>query len=158
MENNQLDYMSILGQVDLDDVYIQLAFEYYFKRYADSHVARSFIATSNFLSEQGKTDVRFGLCDRTLGRHIQSARCFEGAAIRGSLQRVGLIRPTGHELFRGCVIVPEFNADKQVIKATGYRYQKRLRHWDVPVVAWERPAPQAFIESGMNAVRQLIYG
>lgn len=158
MENNQLDYMSILGQVDLDDVYIQFAFDYYCKRYADSHVAQRFIATSTIPTKQGKKEIRFGLCDRTLGRHIQSARCFEGAAIRGSLQRVGLIRPTGHELFRGCVIVPVFNADKQIIKATGYRYQKRLRHWDMPVVEWEKPAPQAFIEKGMDAVRQLIYG
>ena len=92
-----------------------------------------------------------------MGRNIPRAKTAEGAAIRGSLQRVGLIKATGHELFRGCVVFPTYNNNGTVISAVGYRIG-RVRSGDKTVVYWRRPEPKAFVDAGMSFAKELLHG
>ncbi|HOY55554.1 MAG: DNA primase [Verrucomicrobia bacterium ADurb.Bin122] len=49
---------------------------------------------------------RIGFVDRTLGLRLPQANRKEGAAIRERLQRLGILRETGHEHLRGRVVFP----------------------------------------------------
>ena len=80
MPNKTLQH--ILAQINLDDIYIKQAFDYYHERFLANHRAQDFVNSSPLLCETMKQNPHIGLCDRTLGRHLPSARTMEGGAIR----------------------------------------------------------------------------
>jgi hypothetical protein len=157
MRNSERDYLSALGQVNLDDAYIRQAFDYYRKRYQVSELAQRFVANSCIIENEFRLNMSIGYCDRTMGRHIPKVKTCEGTVIRGCLQRAGLIRASGHELFRGCVVFPSYHEGGNVISAIGYR-MGRVRKGSKPVVYWHRPQPKAFVDKGMLLARELIHG
>ena len=69
---------------------------------------------------------KLGFANRTLGYRLPEKNRKEGAAIRGRLQRLGLIRPSGHEHFRGSLVVPVIN-DDQVLEVYGRKVRDDLR-------------------------------
>jgi hypothetical protein len=150
-------YLNVLGQINLDDLHIQQAFDYYQQQYEASTLAQQFVLTSSRISEKFRSHPQPTFCDRTMGSQIPPRRTFEGGAIRGSLQRCGLIRGSGHELFRGCVVFPTKGVNGNVISAVGYRITSRLRDWDTPIVYWRKPEPDAFIDIGMSKVKEMLH-
>ncbi len=149
-------YLDILSKVNIDDLYIQQVFSYYRQSYLTNQSSQEFVAHSERVPDDIRTNPRVGLCDRTLGTTIASSRTIEGGALRGCLQRFELIKATGHELFRGCVVFPEVDQNNQFVAAVGYRVAKRIRHWESSIIFWEKPSSEAFITSGMKIVRRLI--
>jgi hypothetical protein len=150
-------YLDVLGQISLDEMHIQHAFDYYKQRYQRSASAQTFVTTNCSIDDEMKSSLQVGYCDRTIGNHIPRVRTAEGAAIRGSLQRCGLVRGTGHELFRGCVVFPTFDDNGTVISAIGYRIG-RIRSGDKAVVYWHKPESKAFVDIGMTFAKELIHG
>jgi hypothetical protein len=148
-------YLNVLGQISLDDLHIQQAFNYYQQRYRNSDLAQRFVMSSCLISDEYRDSVVICFCDRTMGQNIPKCRSPEGAAIRGSLQRCGLVRASGHELFRGCIVFPTLE-DGQIISATGYRVG-RTRGGDKAIVYWHKPEPKAFVNSGMIFAKELIH-
>lgn len=86
-----------------------------------------------YLRDRGLADpevieaFRIGFSDRTLGFRMPNARTLEGGAIRGQLQRVGLLRPSGHELFRGSLVFPIFDSGGSLVDAYGRKITYPLR-------------------------------
>jgi hypothetical protein len=66
-----------------------------------------------------------GWSNRTLGLHLPPTNRHAGAAIRARLQRLGILRPSGHEHFNGCVVVPMVDADGRIVQLYGYRVSSR---------------------------------
>lgn len=158
MNNPSPAYLQLLGQLNLDEMYLQQVFEFYHQRYLQSELARQFVVQSPRITVELRQNAFVGFCDRTLGKELPERRTFDGGAIRGSLQRQGLLMTSGHERFRGCVVFPERDSQQRIIRAVGYRIAVRLRHWDKPVVNWRKPEPGYYQQQGITAIRQLIYG
>lgn len=150
-------FANVIGQLSLDDIQINQAFEYYHQRFMHSDLARVFVNESERIPKDVRNSEFIGYCDRTMGKSIPPRRSFEGGAIRGALQRCGLVRASGHELFRGCVVFPSMNEAGEIVSAIGYRVAPRIREWDKPVVIWTRPSPEDFEVKGMNIARELIH-
>ncbi|MCP4058045.1 MAG: hypothetical protein GY738_12160 [Pseudoalteromonas sp.] len=150
-------YLNVLGQLNIDEANIQQAFEYYRQRYQGSEFAKLFVSQNCSIDKELKASRGIGYCDRTMGKHIPKARTFEGASIRGSLQRSGLVRASGHELFRGCVVFPNYHENGNIISAVGYRIG-RIRSGESAVVYWHRPDPKSFIDIGMSLAKELLHG
>src|SRR5690606_7897180 len=49
---------------------------------------------------------RLGYANRTLGYRLPSMDSQAGKAVRGQLQRLGVLRSSGHEHFRGSLVIP----------------------------------------------------
>jgi len=62
-----------------------------------------------------------GFADRSLGYRIPDANRKAGAAIRGRLRTLGILKDTGHETLRGCVTIPVFDADGGIVSLHGRR-------------------------------------
>jgi hypothetical protein len=152
---NENNYLNVLGQINLDDLHIQQTFEYYQKCYQANCRAQAFFTESCRLADEYGDSLLIGLCDRTMGKNIPKCRSPEGAAIRGSLQRCGLVRASGHELFRGCIVLPSYDENFNVISAVGYR-MGRLRAGDKSIVYWHKPEPKSFVDVGMSFAKELI--
>jgi hypothetical protein len=148
-------YLNVLGQINLDELHIQQAFDFYLQRYQQSEFAQRFVKNSCRIDAGFRDSTIIGFCDRTMGKHIPMRKSPEGAAIRGSLQRCGLVRSTGHELFRGCIVFPVYDENNNVISAIGYRIG-RIRQGDKAIVYWHKPAPKCFVDAGISFAKELI--
>lgn len=158
MNSHAPAYLQLLGQLNLDEMYLQQAFDFYHQRYLQSELAKRFVAASPRINVELRTCPLIGFCDRMLGKELPERRTFDGGAIRGSLQRQGLLMTSGHERFRGCVVFPELDAEQHIVAAVGFRVAVRLRHWDKPVVRWHKPEPGFYQQQGFNTVKGVIYG
>ena len=54
----------------------------------------------------------------------------EGAAVRGQLQRIGLIRGSGHEHFNGSIVIPVINEVGEIGEVYGRKIHDNLREED----------------------------
>lgn len=62
---------------------------------------------------------RLGFANRTLGLRLPATAIKAGAEVRGRLQKVGILRDSGHEHFNGCLVVPVFDQAGQVTEVYG---------------------------------------
>ncbi|MBI5688531.1 MAG: toprim domain-containing protein [Verrucomicrobia bacterium] len=92
--------------VDADDqAALRQVLDYYHERLKQNPVALAYLQKRGIAAEAVDT-FRLGFVDRTLGLRLPQANRKEGAAIRERLQRLGILRDTGHEHLRGRVVFP----------------------------------------------------
>jgi DNA primase catalytic core len=70
---------------------------------------------------------QLGYANRTLGYALPSKVLKAGAAIRGRLQTLGVLRESGHEHFTGSVIVPVLSPTGEVTEVYGRKINDHLR-------------------------------
>lgn len=70
---------------------------------------------------------QLGYADRTLGYRLPDKQRKEGAELRGRLQRLGVLRASGHEHFNGSVVVPVLNEAGAVVEIYGRKVRDDLR-------------------------------
>ena len=75
----------------------------------------------------------FGLghSDRSLCYGLPAKNRKAGAELRGRLQRLGILRESGHELFRGAIVVPIRDEQGRVVSAYGRKTGEHLREGTV---------------------------
>jgi len=70
---------------------------------------------------------RMGFSNRTLGYRLPERNRKDGAEIRGRLQRLGILRESGHERFAGSVVIPVMDLDGNVTEIYGRKITEGLR-------------------------------
>ena len=76
---------------------------------------------------------KLGYANRTLAYRLAPKQYKAGADLRSALQRVGILRDSGHEHLNGSIVVPLFGADEdgrattQVVGAYGRKVNQNLR-------------------------------
>ena len=79
------------------------------------------------LSSDAIDHFKLGFANRTLGYRLPAKNRKEGAAIRGRLQRLGLLRSSGHEHFRGSLVFPIIDEHNNVTEVYGRKITDGLR-------------------------------
>jgi DNA primase len=97
-----------------------------------------------------------GFADRTLGLRLQSLGRRQEDLSRGALQRSGLLKPSGHEFFRGAIVFPFFNNDGRVVGAYGRRITPKLKASSVYHVHWFSEDTLFFNGTVINQYDQVI--
>ena len=70
---------------------------------------------------------KLGFANRTLGYRLPEKNRKDGAALRGQLQRIGILRSSGHEHFNGSLVIPVLDAQGNIVEAYGRKICDRLR-------------------------------
>ena len=70
---------------------------------------------------------RLGYANRTLGYRLPAKNRQAGAEIRGRLQRLGVLRSSGHEHLSGSLVIPVDDAEGQVVQLYGRKLRDDLR-------------------------------
>lgn len=70
---------------------------------------------------------RLGYANRTLGYRLPASTRLAGAEIRGRLQKLGIMRESGHEHFSGSLTIPIFDASGNVVGMYGRKIIENLR-------------------------------
>ena len=96
-------------------------------------VARSSLELQAFLEKRGIASeetfehFQLGYCDRTLCYRLPAMATSAGKAIRTRLQRLGFLRESGHEFFRGSLTIPVFDENGDVVDCYGRKIRNDLR-------------------------------
>jgi DNA primase catalytic core len=113
---------------DADDRALLLqTVDYYSRTLKQSPEALKYLSSRGLQSSEIIDRFKLGFANRTLGYGLEGKNRVAGAEMRGRLQRLGILRESGHEHFNGSVVVPVFNASGEVVEMYGRKITARLR-------------------------------
>jgi DNA primase len=70
---------------------------------------------------------KLGFSNRTLGYRLPPKRNKSGVEVRSRLQRLGILRESGHEHFNGSLVIPIFDEEGRVAEIYGRKVRDDLR-------------------------------
>ena len=88
-----------------DQAALRQVLDYYHERLKENPVALAYLKKRGIAAEAIDA-FRLGFVDRTLGLRLPNNQRKEGAALRTRLQKLGVMRDTGHEHLRGRIVFP----------------------------------------------------
>jgi DNA primase catalytic core len=101
--------------------------EFYHHTLLQSPEALGYLAKRGLRSEAAIATFKLGFANRTLGYRLPEKNRIEGAAIRGQLQKLGIVRASGHEHFNGSLVIPVISASGEVTEVYGRKITEGLR-------------------------------
>jgi len=113
---------------DADDrVLLMQVVDYYSDTLKQSPEALKYLSSRGLTSPEMIDRFKLGFANRTLGYRLPAKNRAAGADMRGRLQRLGVIRESGHEHFNGSVVIPVFNSSGEVVEMYGRKITPNLR-------------------------------
>jgi DNA primase catalytic core len=100
---------------------------YYHERLLATTEAAEYLAARGLAHPELVAHFKLGVADRTLGLRLPEKNRKAGADIRAQLQKIGLIRDSGHEHFNGSLVVPVFDEAGNVVEVYGRKLLDNLR-------------------------------
>ncbi|MBK9395249.1 MAG: toprim domain-containing protein [Uliginosibacterium sp.] len=110
-----------------DQALLNQTIAYYHERFLATPDAAQYLAARGLVHPELASTFRLGVADRTLGLHLPDKRRVAGAEIRSRLQKVGLLRESGHEHFNGSLVVPILDEAGNVVEVYGRKLLDNLR-------------------------------
>jgi len=107
------------------------------------------------LSLEALDHFKLGVANRTLGYRLPEKNRKDGAAIRGRLQWLGIVRGSGHEHFNGSLVIPVIN-DGQVLELYGRKLTNKLRKGTPLHLYLPGPHQGVFNLDGLQASNEVI--
>lgn len=101
--------------------------EYYHETLLESPEALGYLKRRGIGSDEAIKTFKLGFANRTLGYRLPATTRVEGAEIRGRLQRLGILRDTGHEHFNGSVVMPINATSGDITEVYGRKITEGLR-------------------------------
>ncbi|MBI4693233.1 MAG: toprim domain-containing protein, partial [Gammaproteobacteria bacterium] len=111
------DDAALLGQI----------VDYYHASLKQSPEALAYLARRGLDHPEVIKHFKLGFANRTLGLRLPSMNRKAGAELRARLQRLGILRASGHEHFNGSLVVPVLDAAGQVCELYGRKITEHLR-------------------------------
>ena len=101
--------------------------DYYHQSLKESPEAMSYLEKRGIGSLEAIERFRLGFCNRTLCLRLPEKNRKAGGEIRGSLSSIGILRKSGHEHFRGSLVIPVIDANGVITEVYGRKTGTRLR-------------------------------
>lgn len=99
---------------------------------------------------------QLGYANRTLAYRLPEKNRQAGAAMREQLQRVGILRESGHEHFNGSLVVPVFDASGHVLELYGRKLLDNLRAGTPKHLYLPGPHAGVFNAAALSASKEII--
>ncbi len=101
--------------------------DYYHATLKDSPEALAYLEARGLNHPQVVEHFRLGYANRTLGLRLPLKNRAAGAELRTKLQRIGILRDTGHEHFNGSLVIPVLDAEGHAVEVYGRKVRDDLR-------------------------------
>jgi DNA primase len=142
---------------DADDrALLSQTLDYYHQRLKDSPEALAYLAARGLAHPELIATFKLGVADRTLGLRLPEKTRKAGADIRARLQKVGLIRDSGHEHFNGSLVIPVFDEGGNVVEVYGRKLLDNLRAGTPKHLYLPGPHAGVFNRAALTASREII--
>lgn len=145
-----------------DAALLEAVVAHYRRSLAETTAVHAWLAEHGISNGEVIDAFGLGFSDRTLGLSIPIGARAAGRELRGRLQSLGVLRSTGHEQFRGCVVVPVRDGEGRIVQCYGHRIARpqRQRGGEVPAEVLWFPSPVTAIWHGeaMAAAEVVVAG
>jgi DNA primase len=101
--------------------------EYYHETLTSSPEALDYLKRRGIGSLEAIQTFKLGYANRTLGYRLPASNRIEGAELRGRLQRIGVLRESGHEHLSGSLVIPVIAESGEVTEVYGRKLNDNLR-------------------------------
>lgn len=130
---------------------------YYHDTLKNTPDAQAYLAKRGLKSSEMIGHFRLGFANRTLGLRLPPNNRKAGAELRGRLQKLGVIRETGHEHFNGCIVFPIFDRTGHVVGIYGRKIADGHLTAGTPVHLY-LPGPHCGVwnEAALEASKEII--
>ena len=99
---------------------------------------------------------QLGFANRKLGLTLPDKNRKEGAELRGRLQRLGILRESGHEHFNGSLVIPVFDLEGNVLGMYGRKITPGLREGTPLHMYLPGPHRGVWNEEALQASKEII--
>lgn len=134
--------------------------DYYQQRLQATTEAAAYLAARGLSHPELMATFKLGVADRTLGLRLPEKNRKAGAEVRARLQKVGLLRESGHEHFNGSLIVPIFDEGGvnggNVVEVYGRKLLDNLRPGTPKHLYLPGPHQGVFNRAALVASREVI--
>jgi len=110
-----------------DQALLNQVIGYYHETLRASSEALAYLEARGIRSEEAIGTFRLGFANRTLGLRLPEKNRSAGAAMRERLQRLGILRESGHEHFNGSLVIPVMDERGDVTELYGRKITPALR-------------------------------
>ena len=110
-----------------DQALLDQAITYYQERLKQTPEALAYLARRGLDDAELIERHRIGFADRTLGLRLPEKTRKAGHEIRSRLQKLGLLRESGHEHFNGSIVIPVVNPSGEITEVYGRKITEGLR-------------------------------
>ncbi len=100
---------------------------YYHEALKESPEALAYLESRGLKHPEMIEHFRLGFANRTLGYRLPPKQVKAGKEMRGRLQKLGVLRKSGHEHFNGSIVFPVFDSTGQVAEMYGRKITPNLR-------------------------------
>jgi DNA primase catalytic core len=138
--------VALLGQV----------IEHYHATLQESSEARAYLNARGLDHPELVAHFRLGYANRTLGYRLPEKNRVAGAELRGALQRIGVLRESGHEHFAGSLVIPVFDTDGNVAEVYGRKLRDDLRVGTPKHLYLPGPHRGVFNDAGLIGQEEVI--
>jgi DNA primase catalytic core len=101
--------------------------DYYSRTLKQSPEAMKYLSARGLQSSEIIDRFKLGFANRTLGYRLPAKNRAAGAEMRGRLQKLGILRESGHEHFNGSLVIPVINPAGDVMEMYGRKVTSNLR-------------------------------
>ena len=101
--------------------------DYYHQALLGSPETLEYLKKRGIASGDAIRTFKLGYANRTLGYRLPAKNRVDGAAMRGQLQRIGILRESGHEHLSGSLVIPVLSESGEVLEAYGRKINDHLR-------------------------------
>jgi DNA primase len=120
--------LDIPFKIDADDQSaLNQVVDYYHQTLKQSPEALKYLQSRGLEHPEMIDHFRLGFSNRTLCYRLPERNRKDGAEIRDRLQRLGIIRESGHEHFTGSIVIPIIDLDGNVTEIYGRKITEGLR-------------------------------
>lgn len=110
-----------------DQALLEQAIVYYHERLKQTPEALAYLARRGLDDAELIERFRLGFADRSLGLRLPEKTRKAGHEIRTRLQKLGLLRESGHEHFNGSIVIPVVSPGGEITEVYGRKINDNLR-------------------------------
>jgi DNA primase catalytic core len=110
-----------------DQLLLNQVIGYYHETLKASSEALAYLEARGIRNDEAVATFKLGFANRTLGLRLPEKNRSAGAAMRERLQRLGVLRDSGHEHFNGSLVIPVLDERGDVLEVYGRKITPALR-------------------------------
>jgi DNA primase len=115
------------GEADADAALLNQVIDFYHETLKGSPEALAYLEKRGLGSMELIERFRLGYANRTLAYRLAPKQYKAGAVLRTALQRIGILRESGHEHLNGSIVVPLFTTREGDVRGVWIWRRRRLK-------------------------------
>lgn len=149
---------ALIAQTNDDKRLLEIVVSYYHETLKQSPEAQQYLIRRGLQSAEMVEQFRLGFANRTLGYHLPKSNRVAGAAQRGRLKELGVLRnqTPGHEHFNGSLVIPIYNLEGEVVQMYGRKIRDDLRAGTPDHLYLPGPLRGVWNEQALIAAKDII--